>query len=134
MYVVVVIVDLYKDFVPWSQSSYIIWRKHDDDDEVFLNAKIEVGFKFIMEKYISHVQLVKATQLDQGKYPSIPFPTPQKKDPHPAFLLFFVRSSSITRRNHIDVQSSFNFVLQLTGCLLSWSFQVLCMLHHPWSS
>ncbi len=55
MYAVVAIVDLYKDFVPWSQSSRILWCKHDDDNQVFLDAKIEVGFKFLVERHISHV-------------------------------------------------------------------------------
>jgi ribosome-associated toxin RatA of RatAB toxin-antitoxin module len=68
----------------------ILLRKHDDDDQVFLDAKIEVGFKFFVEKYISHVQLIEATQPDQGNYPSIPFLAPQKKDPHLPSLLLFV--------------------------------------------
>jgi hypothetical protein len=110
--------DLYEDFMPWSQSFRILWRKHDDDDQVLLDAKIEVGFKFFVERYILHVQLAKATQPDQGKYPSIPFPIPQKKDPHLPCLLLSVWFS-ITRRNHINVQSGFNFLLQLEGCLPS---------------
>jgi ribosome-associated toxin RatA of RatAB toxin-antitoxin module len=81
---------LYEDFVPWNQSSRILWCKHDDDDQVFLDAKIEIGFKFFVERHISHVQLVKAIQLDQSKYPSIPFPTPPKKDPHPPSFLLLV--------------------------------------------
>ncbi len=82
------IVGLYKDFMPWSQSSHILWHKHDDDDQILLDAKIKVGFKFFVERYISHVQLAEATQLDQSKYPSIPFLAPQKRDPHPpSFLL-----------------------------------------------
>ncbi len=84
------VVHLYEDFVPWSQSSHILWRKHDDNDQGLLDAKIEVGFKLFVEKYILHVQLAQATQPDQGKYPSTPFLAPPEKDPHPPFLLLFV--------------------------------------------
>ncbi len=73
--------DLYEDFVPQTQSSRILKHKYDDDDQVFVDVEIEVGFKFFVERHISHVQLVEATQPDQGKYPSIPFPTPPKKGP-----------------------------------------------------
>jgi ribosome-associated toxin RatA of RatAB toxin-antitoxin module len=89
-YAIVATMDLYKDFVPWSQSSRILWHIHDDDDQVFLDVEIEVGFKFFVESHILHVELVKATQLDQAKYPSIPFPSPPKKDPHPPSFLLFV--------------------------------------------
>jgi hypothetical protein len=36
VYAVVVTMDLYKDFMPWNQSSHILWHKHDDDDQVLL--------------------------------------------------------------------------------------------------
>jgi hypothetical protein len=36
VYAVLVAMDLYKDFMPWSQSSHILWHKHDDDDQVLL--------------------------------------------------------------------------------------------------
>jgi coenzyme Q-binding protein COQ10 len=55
MYAIVAIVDLFEDFLPWSQSSCILWHKHDDDDQAFLDAEIEVGFKFYVERYILHV-------------------------------------------------------------------------------
>jgi hypothetical protein len=74
--------------MPWNQSFRILWHKHDDDHQILLDAKIKVGFKFFVERYISHVQLAEATQPDQGKYPSIPFLAPPKKDPHPPSFLF----------------------------------------------
>jgi len=65
-----------------------LWHKHDDDDQILLDAKINGGFKFFVDKYITHVQLAEATQPNQSKYQSIPFLAPQKKDPHPpSFLL-----------------------------------------------
>ncbi len=36
VYAVLVAMDLYKDFMPWNQSSHILWHKHDDDDQVLL--------------------------------------------------------------------------------------------------
>jgi ribosome-associated toxin RatA of RatAB toxin-antitoxin module len=49
------VMDLYEDFVPWSQSSCILWCKHDDDDQGLLDVEIEIGFKFFVERYILHV-------------------------------------------------------------------------------
>jgi ribosome-associated toxin RatA of RatAB toxin-antitoxin module len=85
VYTIVAIVDLYEDFVPWSQSSHILWRKHDDNDQGLLDVEIEVGFKFFMEKYILHVQLVEATQLDQISIHPISYP--RKKRPASSFFL-----------------------------------------------
>ncbi len=45
--------DLYEDFMPWNQTSHILLHKHDDDDQVFFYAKIEVRFKFYGEIYLS---------------------------------------------------------------------------------
>ncbi len=39
-----------EDFMPWNRSSCIMWRKNDDD-QVFLDVKIEIGFKFFVDKY-----------------------------------------------------------------------------------
>ncbi|KAJ7519961.1 hypothetical protein O6H91_20G061400 [Diphasiastrum complanatum] len=49
---VVAAVDLYEDFVPWCQRSTILCK----NDE-FLEAELEIGFKFFVEQYISHVEL-----------------------------------------------------------------------------
>ncbi len=87
MHVVVAVVICTRISCPRAKVPAFYVCKHDDDDQVVLDAKIEVGFKFFVEKYILHVQLVKATQRNQGKYPSIPFPIPQKKDLHPPSLL-----------------------------------------------
>jgi len=122
MYVVVVAMDLYKNLMPWNQSSHILWHKHDDDEKNLLNVKIKVGFKFFVERCISHVQLAETTQPDQNKYPS-PIYCPPKKRPasslFPSLCVLFLYYQYITKRNHIDVQSSFNLLRQLARCLLS---------------
>ncbi|KAL2634805.1 hypothetical protein R1flu_006284 [Riccia fluitans] len=53
MYAVVAAVDLYEDFVPWCQRSRIIWHKPNQAME----AELEIGFKFFLERYISHIEL-----------------------------------------------------------------------------
>ncbi|EEF52400.1 coenzyme Q-binding protein COQ10 homolog, mitochondrial [Ricinus communis] len=50
---VVAAVDLYHGFVPWCQRSDII-RHHPDGS---FDAELEIGFKFLVESYISHVEL-----------------------------------------------------------------------------
>ncbi|KAK9053913.1 hypothetical protein SSX86_024988 [Deinandra increscens subsp. villosa] len=55
MFAVVAAVDMYQDFVPWCQRSDII-KRHSDSS---FDAELEIGFKFLVESYVSHVQLVK---------------------------------------------------------------------------
>jgi coenzyme Q-binding protein COQ10 len=55
MFAVVAAVDLYEDFVPWCQRSRII-RRHDDCS---FDAELEIGFKFLVESYVSHVEMEK---------------------------------------------------------------------------
>ncbi|XAR61888.1 hypothetical protein NMG60_11016431 [Bertholletia excelsa] len=55
LYNVVAAVDLYEDFLPWCQRSDII-RRHPDGS---FDAELEIGFKFLVESYISHVELNK---------------------------------------------------------------------------
>ncbi|XP_059453898.1 uncharacterized protein LOC132184325 isoform X2 [Corylus avellana] len=50
---VVAAVDLYHGFVPWCQRSEIL--KHYPDGS--FDAELEIGFKFLVESYISHVEL-----------------------------------------------------------------------------
>lgn len=50
---VVAAVDLYHGFVPWCQRSEI--RKHYPDGS--FDAELEIGFKFLVESYTSHVEL-----------------------------------------------------------------------------
>ncbi|KAK6160699.1 hypothetical protein DH2020_004080 [Rehmannia glutinosa] len=52
---VVAAVDLYEDFVPWCQRSEII--RHNPDGS--FHAELEIGFKFLVESYVSHVELNK---------------------------------------------------------------------------
>lgn len=55
LFAVVAAVDLYQDFVPWCQKSTILWQKN----ETALDAELEIGFKFLVERYISHVELTR---------------------------------------------------------------------------
>lgn len=50
---VVAAVDMYQDFLPWCQRSEIL-RSYPDGS---LDAELEIGFKFLVESYISHVDL-----------------------------------------------------------------------------
>ena len=52
LFSVVAAVDLYQDFVPWCQKSTILWQ-----NELALEAELEIGFKFLVERYVSHVEL-----------------------------------------------------------------------------
>jgi coenzyme Q-binding protein COQ10 len=56
---VVAAVDLYRDFLPWCQRSEII--KHYPDGS--FDAELEIGFKFLVESYISHVELKKPNMI-----------------------------------------------------------------------
>ncbi|XP_076929469.1 uncharacterized protein LOC143593872 [Bidens hawaiensis] len=55
LFAVVAAVDMYQDFLPWCQRSDIIRRYSDSS----FDAELEIGFKFLVESYVSHVQLVK---------------------------------------------------------------------------
>lgn len=48
-------VDLYEDFVPWCQRSKVLRRNNDGS----FDAELEIGFKFMIESYISHVEVKK---------------------------------------------------------------------------
>ncbi|KAK9269850.1 hypothetical protein L1049_025423 [Liquidambar formosana] len=50
---VVAAVDLYHGFVPWCQRSEVIQRHPDGS----FDAELEIGFKFFVESYVSHVEL-----------------------------------------------------------------------------
>lgn len=52
---VVAAVDMYEDFVPWCQRSHITRRNPDGT----FDAELEIGFKILVESYISHVELKK---------------------------------------------------------------------------
>ncbi|XP_076925662.1 uncharacterized protein LOC143588582 [Bidens hawaiensis] len=54
MYAVVAAVDMYQDFLPWCKRSDII-KRHPDGS---FDAELEIGFKFLVESYVSHVKLV----------------------------------------------------------------------------
>ncbi|XVE70075.1 hypothetical protein DITRI_Ditri10aG0042700 [Diplodiscus trichospermus] len=53
LFAVVAAVDLYHGFVPWFQSSDIIKRFPGGS----FDAELEIGFKFLVESYVSHVEL-----------------------------------------------------------------------------
>lgn len=56
---VVAAVDYYHDFVPWCQRSEIVKRNPDGS----FDAELEIGFKFLVESYVSHVELEKAKRI-----------------------------------------------------------------------
>jgi hypothetical protein len=41
-----------------------LWHKHHDDDEVFLDVDIELGFKFFVKRYV--ITLALGSQPKQG--------------------------------------------------------------------
>ncbi|KAK9073360.1 hypothetical protein SSX86_007684 [Deinandra increscens subsp. villosa] len=55
LFAVVAAVDMYQDFLPWCQRSDIVQRHSDSS----FDAELEIGFKFLVESYVSHVQVVK---------------------------------------------------------------------------
>ncbi|GFQ02609.1 coenzyme q-binding protein coq10 homolog mitochondrial [Phtheirospermum japonicum] len=52
---VVAAVDMYQEFLPWCQRSEIIRRNPNGT----FDAELEIGFKFLVESYVSHVELSK---------------------------------------------------------------------------
>ncbi|OWM80724.1 coenzyme Q-binding protein COQ10 homolog, mitochondrial-like [Punica granatum] len=54
---VVAAVDFYQDFLPWCQRSEIL-RNYPDGS---LDAELEIGFKFLVESYVSHVEMKRPT-------------------------------------------------------------------------
>ncbi|XP_010538483.1 PREDICTED: coenzyme Q-binding protein COQ10 homolog, mitochondrial [Tarenaya hassleriana] len=66
---VVAAVDLYHGFVPWCQRSEIL-KEYPNGS---FDAELEIGFKFLVESYISHVELerpkwIKTTAKDTGVF------------------------------------------------------------------
>ncbi|CAH1422096.1 unnamed protein product [Lactuca virosa] len=55
LYAVVAAVDMYQDFLPWCRRSDIV-KRHSDGS---IDAELEIGFKFLVESYVSHVKLIK---------------------------------------------------------------------------
>ncbi|XP_043699634.1 coenzyme Q-binding protein COQ10 homolog, mitochondrial-like [Telopea speciosissima] len=104
LFAVVAAVDLYQDFVPWCQRSEII-RRFDDGS---FDAELEIGFKFLVESYVSHVELdkpksVKTTVSQSGIFDHLiniwefnPGPVPGTCDVH--FLVDFKFQSPLYRQ------------------------------------
>ncbi|RID50172.1 hypothetical protein BRARA_H00917 [Brassica rapa] len=66
---VVLAVDLYHGFVPWCQRSEVL-KEYPDGS---FDAELEIGFKFLVESYISHVEFerpkwIKTTARDTGLF------------------------------------------------------------------
>ncbi|XP_058221069.1 uncharacterized protein LOC131331203 [Rhododendron vialii] len=69
LFSVVAAADLYEDFVPWCRRSDII--RHNPDGS--FDAELEIGFKFLVESYLSHVELnkpksIKTTVTESGLF------------------------------------------------------------------
>ncbi|XP_019414811.1 PREDICTED: coenzyme Q-binding protein COQ10 homolog, mitochondrial-like [Lupinus angustifolius] len=56
---VVAAVDFYHGFVPWCQRSEIL-KNHPDGS---FDAELEIGFKFLVESYVSHVELERPKRI-----------------------------------------------------------------------
>ncbi|KAK9946508.1 hypothetical protein M0R45_011971 [Rubus argutus] len=56
---VVAAVDLYHGFVPWCQRSEILQYYPDGS----FDAELEIGFKFLVESYVSHVELERPKRI-----------------------------------------------------------------------
>uniref|UniRef100_N1QT37 Coenzyme Q-binding protein COQ10 START domain-containing protein n=1 Tax=Aegilops tauschii TaxID=37682 RepID=N1QT37_AEGTA len=105
MYAVVAAVDLYEDFVPWCQRSRVI-RRYDDGS---FDAELEIGFKFFVESYVSHVEMekpkyIKTTASQSGLFDHLinvwefkPGPVPGTCDLY--FLVDFKFQSPLYRQN-----------------------------------
>ncbi|KAF3956698.1 hypothetical protein CMV_018202 [Castanea mollissima] len=101
---VVAAVDLYHGFVPWCQRSEVI--KHNPDGS--FDAELEIGFKFLVESYISHVELnrpnyIKTTAMDSNLFDHLiniwefnPGPVPGTCNLH--FLVDFKFQSPLYRQ------------------------------------
>lgn len=101
---VVAAVDLYEGFVPWCQRSEIV-RRHPDGS---FDAKLEVGFKYLVESYVSHVVLerpkyIKTTVSESSLFDHLiniwefnPGPTPGTCNLH--FLVDFKFQSPLYRQ------------------------------------
>ncbi|KAF8663855.1 hypothetical protein HU200_055190 [Digitaria exilis] len=104
MFAVVAAVDLYEDFVPWCQRSRII-RRHDDGS---FDAELEIGFKFLVESYVSRVEMekpkyIKTTASESGLFDHLinvwefkPGPVPGTCDLY--FLVDFKFNSPLYRQ------------------------------------
>lgn len=104
LFAVVADVDLYEDFVPWCQRSTVLWRKNDEAME----AELEIGFRFFVERYISHVtmkhpNLIKTTASQSTIFEHLiniwefkPGPTPNSCNLH--FLVDFQFRSPLYRK------------------------------------
>ncbi|XP_060199440.1 uncharacterized protein LOC132627859 isoform X1 [Lycium barbarum] len=104
LYAVVAAVDLYEDFLPWCQRSEIL-KRHPDGS---FDAELEIGFKFLIESYVSHVELnkpkyIKTTATDTGLFDHLiniwefnPGPSPGTCNLH--FLVDFKFQSPLYRQ------------------------------------
>ncbi|KAL1821906.1 hypothetical protein ACET3Z_016775 [Daucus carota] len=59
LFSVVAAVDFYSDFLPWCERSDIVKRFPDGS----FDAELEIGFKFLVESYVSHVEMKKPTYI-----------------------------------------------------------------------
>ncbi|KAF5747046.1 coenzyme Q-binding protein COQ10 mitochondrial [Tripterygium wilfordii] len=101
---VVAAVDLYHGFVPWCQRSEVL--KHYPDGS--FDAELEIGFKFLVESYVSHVELdrpkfIKTTASQSSLFDHLiniwefnPGPVPGSCDIH--FLVDFKFQSPLYRQ------------------------------------
>lgn len=52
-------VDMYEEFLPWCRRSRIVKRNSDQS----FDAELQIGFKFFLESYLSHVEIEKPKRI-----------------------------------------------------------------------
>ncbi|KAI3914790.1 hypothetical protein MKW98_002026 [Papaver atlanticum] len=99
LFAVVAAVDLYQDFVPWCRGSKIVRNNPDGS----FDAEMEMGFKFLIETYVSHVELNKPKFFKSNFFDHLlsiwefnPGPVPGTCDLH--FLVDFKFKSPLYRQ------------------------------------
>ena len=122
LYNVVAAVDLYHDFLPWCQRSDIL-RQYPDGS---FDAELEIGFKFFVESYVSHVELLKLKRI---KVDIFLFKLNMNASTNFLFLdpLFVLVSSILTVNVFLFSGCKFIFMIRISELLFcTWLLMCLC--------
>ncbi|XP_054817969.1 uncharacterized protein LOC129317652 isoform X2 [Prosopis cineraria] len=138
---VVAAVDFYHGFVPWCQRSEII---KDYPDGSF-DAELEIGFKYLVESYVSHVELERPKRIKTTVSQSTLFehliniwefnPGPVPGSCNVYFLVDFKFQSPLYRQFKEaiygqPVEKNFRFVFSFLSVLVMWSLSLFfCALY-----
>ncbi|KAH9314437.1 hypothetical protein KI387_023064, partial [Taxus chinensis] len=131
LFTIVAGVDLYEDFVPWCKRSTIVYHK---SSEAF-DAELQIGFKFLVERYISHVELkkpnsVKTTASESNLFKYLINIWEFKNGPIPGScnLHFFV---DFQFRSHFHRQVADMFFTEVVSRLVGSFEQRCCRVYGP---